>query len=117
MKEIGMYVMALTYLTAGIMHFVRPGVFVKIVPHNLPSPLLLVYLSGICEMIFSLMLVIPQTRHLGAWLIILLLIAVFPANIQMAMDFYHQKNPYLWVSILRLPLQFVLIGWAWLYTR
>ena len=117
MKEIGMYIMAAIYAFAGTMHFVRPNMFLKIVPRYLPYPLQIVYLSGICEIIFALMLLLPATRSAGAWLIILLLIAVFPANIQMTIDFYNQKNPYLWLTILRLPLQFALIWWAWLYTR
>ncbi|NIJ53099.1 DoxX family protein [Dyadobacter arcticus] len=117
MKEIALYFMASLYMLAGTMHFIRPKTFLRIMPHYMPHPLQLVYLSGFCEIIFGLMLIIPNTRHFGAWLIIALLIAVFPANIQMTIDFYHHKNPYLWVTILRLPLQFVLIWWAWLYTR
>jgi len=117
MKEFSLYAMALIYMTAGTLHFIRPKVFVKIVPSYLSFPLELVYISGFCELLFGLLLLFTATRSISAWLIIALLIAVFPANIQMATDFYKKGNPYLWLAILRLPLQFVLIWWAWLYTK
>lgn len=117
MKEFAIYLMALFYFAAGVMHMVRPGGFVKIMPGYLPFPLQLVYISGLCEMTFATLLLFPVTRPTGAWLIIILLIAVFPANIQMAVDFYQRKNPFLWIALMRLPLQFVLIWWAWLYTK
>lgn len=104
-------------MVAGILHFIRPKVYLKIMPTYLPFPLELVYLSGFFEFLFGFMILFPATRSLGAWLLIVLLIAVFPANIQMATTFYQKNNPYLWLAILRLPLQFVLIWWAWLYTK
>ena len=109
--------MSLVYIAAGILHFIRPKVYLKIMPTYLPYPLQLVYISGFCEILFGLLLLFPATRHAGAWLLILLLIAVFPANIQMAVSFYQNNNPYLWIAILRLPVQFVLIWWAWTYTK
>jgi len=117
MKLFFLYLMSLFFIIAGVTHFTKPGVFLGIMPKFLPYPLQLVYISGACEILFALLLVIPNSRHTGAWLIILLLIAVFPANIQMAVTFYQEKNPYLWVAMLRLPLQFVLIWWAWIYTK
>ena len=78
---------------------------------------MLVYISGVCEIVFGLMLLFPQTRINAAWLIILLLIAVFPANIQMAVNFYQKSSAYLWVALLRLPVQLLLIWWAWIYTK
>jgi len=57
------------------------------------------------------------TRITAAWLIIILLIVIFPANIQMAINWSKNKNPKLWIAILRLPFQLVLIWWAWQYTR
>ncbi|MCF2444884.1 DoxX family protein [Dyadobacter sp. CY345] len=117
MKFFFVYLMSAFFIFAGIVHFLKPGVFLEIMPKFLPYPLQLVYISGACEILFAVLLAIPSTRHIGAWLIILLLIAVFPANIQMALTFYKEKNPYLWVALLRLPLQFALIWWAWLYTK
>jgi uncharacterized membrane protein len=116
MRKIALYLLSFLFVLAGIYHFTNPAPFVKIVPSFLPAPLAIVYISGICEIVFGTMLQFHRTRNAGAWLIILLLIAVFPANIKMAVDFYEQHNPYLWAALLRLPLQFVLIWWAWHYT-
>lgn len=117
MKQFFLYLMSAFFVFTGVMHFLTPKTFLGIMPKFLPYPLQLVYISGACELLFAILLVIPTTRYWGAWLIILLLVAVFPANIQMAVSFYRQQNPYLWLALLRLPLQFVLIWWAWLYTR
>ncbi|WP_221390858.1 DoxX family protein [Dyadobacter sp. NIV53] len=117
MKFFGLYIMSFFYVLAGILHFVRPKVYLKIMPTYLPYPLQLVYISGIFEILFGLLLLFPVTRTAGAWLLVLLLIAIFPANIQMAVSFYQKSNPSLWIAILRLPLQLVLIWWAWTYTK
>lgn len=117
MKYFFLYLMSAFFIFAGITHFTNPKMFVGIVPKFLPYPLEIVHVSGVCEILFAILLAIPATRHIGAWLLILLLIAVFPANIQMAVTFYKEQNPYLWITILRLPLQFVLIWWAWIYTK
>ena len=89
----------------------------RIVPPVLPFPLFLVYLSGVFEIILGVTLLIPAFTRYAAWGLIALLIAVFPANIYMAL------NPQLFPDIslpllyLRLPFQFVLIAWAyWLTT-
>lgn len=104
--------------TAGVMHFVAPKPFVQIVPAWLPAPLLLVYISGFFEIIGAIGLLIPFTQRAAAWGLVALLIAVFPANINMAVNelplgdtVYPIGN---WV---RLPLQFVLIAWAYWMTR
>ena len=111
-----LYTMAAGYAAAGTTHFVYPRAYKKIIPPWLPQPLFVVYLSGVLEIIFAPLLLPLATRQVAAWLIILLLIAVFPANIQMAFNFRRKHNPYLWLAIARLPLQLILIWWAWLYT-
>lgn len=112
-----LYFMAFFYVSAGINHFVNPDMYLQIMPGWLPYPLELVYISGVVEIAGGLLLLPAKTRRLGSWIIILLLIAVFPANIQMSINFYHQQHPYFWLTILRLPLQFLLIWWAWKYTK
>ena len=77
----------------------------------------LVFISGVFEILFAVMLVFPLSRRLGAWGIILLLIAVFPANIQMMLDYIKENNPRRWLAIVRLPLQFLLIYWAYTFTK
>jgi uncharacterized membrane protein len=116
-KKISMYIMAAIYLVAGILHFVKPDTYTRIVPHWLPYPLALVYISGVVEITGGLLLLPAATRRTGAWLIILLLIAVFPANVQMSINYYRDHHPYFWLTIIRLPLQVVLIWWAWKFAK
>lgn len=115
--------LAVVMIAAGILHFTHDEIFVSMVPDYLPRPLALVYLSGIAEAALGALLLVERTRRLAAWGLIALFIAVFPANLHWALhpDLQIAGAPdfkpgavALW---LRLPLQLVLIGWAWLYTR
>ena len=117
MKMFGLYVMSVLYVFAGINHFVHSKIYLSIMPSWLPSQLWLVYISGALEIILGLLLLPLATRCAAAWAIIVLLIAIFPANIQMSLNYYRQGNPYFWLTLLRLPLQFVLIWWAYIYTK
>jgi uncharacterized membrane protein len=107
------------FITAGVMHFVVPGIYVRIVPPMLPTPALIVVISGIAEIAGGLGLLFPITRRFAAWGLIFLLIAVFPANIYMAVAHLPLSGVFgkSWLQWLRLPLQFPIIYWAWLYTR
>lgn len=117
MKTISLYLMVALYVLAGINHFVHPGTYISIMPLWLPYPATLVLVSGVCEVVFGLLLLPLKTRPLAAWLIILLLVAVFPANIQMAIQYYQQHRVGWWITWLRLPLQGLLIWWAYTFTR
>ena len=117
MKFEMVYPMAFLYVAAGILHFVKPGIYRAIMPPWLPWHNQLILLSGIAEIVLGILLIPMATRITAAWFIIILLIAIFPANIQMAINWSKNKNPKLWIAILRLPLQLVLIWWAWQYTR
>lgn len=116
MKKVLLYLMALFYTIAGINHFVHTPTYMQIMPPWLPFPLPLVYITGVCETLFGLLLIPAATRRTAAWLIIALLVAIFPANIQMMLNYWHAHNPLLWVTILRLPAQVLLILWARVYT-
>ena len=109
--------MILFYLIAGINHFANQEFYLRIMPTWLPWHTGLVRLSGICEILFSILLIFPSTRRMGSYLIIGLLIAVFPANIQMMLNYFHESNPEFWISIVRLPLQILLILWAYSFTK
>jgi len=111
--------MAVLYVAAGVNHFVRPGMYVSIMPRFLPESSYrpLVAISGMAEVVFGMLLIPTATRPIAAWLIIALLIAIFPANIQMTINFTRRHNPYTWLTWLRLPLQVVLIWWAYKFTR
>jgi uncharacterized membrane protein len=112
--------MAAFYIVAGLMHFVRPDAYLPMMPPYLPWHRPLVLLSGAAEMGLGLAVLVPALRQLAAWGIILLLIAIFPANVHIALDnvplFGASEGAGVW-NWVRLPLQAVLIAWAWMYTR
>lgn len=104
---------------AGVSHFTSPAFFLAIVPKVLPSPELVVSLSGVAEIALGLGLMVPRTRNLAAWSLMLFFVLVFPANVYMAM--YEITPPGAppmpsWGPWARLPLQGLLIYWAYLFT-
>jgi uncharacterized membrane protein len=110
-------VIALAMVWVGVLHFVQPAGFVKIVPPWLPAPEALVYLSGVAEILGGAGLLVPRVRRLAAFGLVALFVAVFPANVYMAM---HDVQPFAvhvsraaqWA---RLPFQAVFIAIAlWL---
>lgn len=109
--------MVLFYAIAGINHFIHLSFYLKIMPAWLPAHKAFVFISGVAEIIFAMLLLNTSTRKWGAYCIIALLIAVFPANIQMLLNYYREHNPMLWVAILRLPVQLILIWWAYSFTK
>jgi uncharacterized membrane protein len=117
MKKVSLYIMTVFYLFAGVNHFINPQFYLKIMPPWMPYHKELVFISGVFEILFALLLIFQSTRRVGAWCIILLLIAIFPANIQMLLNYIHENNTLLWVAILRLPLQVLLILWAYSFTK
>ena len=72
------------FVVAGVLHFVRPRVYKRIVPPYLPAPEALVYLSGVAEIAGGAALIMPNSRRWGGWWLVATLVAVFPANVQMA---------------------------------
>jgi uncharacterized membrane protein len=110
---------ALSMVAVGILHFVRPEGFVKIVPAFLPVPLLLVYVSGFFEIAGGLGLLVARVHRAAAWGLIALYVAVFPANINMAVHEIQPAGGHLPVAVmwLRLPFQALFIGIAWWLSR
>jgi uncharacterized membrane protein len=108
--------LAAFFVLAGLNHFVNAAFYLKIMPPYLPWHLPFVYLSGLFEIIFGLMLPAARFTRAAAWGLIALLVAVFPANVHMAVN--HELFPeYSVVALwLRLPLQFVLAAGVYLYT-
>ena len=116
-KLVMKWLFASIFIAAGFLHWVRPGFFVKIMPPYLPWHWELVYISGVFEFVLGVMLLVPKCQVLAAWGLIALLIAVFPANVHMALnasDYPQFPAALIW---LRLPLQGVLIAWAVWFTR
>ncbi|WP_049997683.1 DoxX family protein [Halococcus sediminicola] len=118
------YVMGLLYVGAGVLHFVAPKRYAHVVPPRFPRPVALVYLSGIAEVVLGTGVLLRRTRRRSAWGIVALLIAVFPANVHMATGDVATDAVSDWAEGItraalwvRLPLQAVLVLWAWWYTR
>ncbi len=116
LKALSLYLLAIFLIGAGVMHFVRPEFYLRIMPDYLPWHLELVYLSGVGEIACGVGLLVPRLRSAAAWGTIALLIAVFPANI------YLYQHPELipaaspTMHLLRLPFQAFFILWAWWHT-
>lgn len=111
------YMMALLYVFAGLNHFRNPRMYLKIIPAYLPNPQLLNQISGTAEIILGFLLFFASTRDAAAWGIIVLLIAVFPANLYMLQNQEASFGISKWILMLRLVFQIVLIWWAYQYTK
>ena len=117
-KSVALVLLGLFFIAAGANHFVHPVFYLRIVPGYLPDHALLVAISGVCEFLGGIGVLIPRTRRLAEIGLIALLIAVFPANVQMA------QHPELYADIgsvlsfyIRLPLQLAIIAWVWWVAR
>jgi len=119
MKTALRWLLTVFMVVAGVNHFLRPDDYVAMMPGYLPAPLELVYLSGVAEILGGLGLILERTRRAAAWGLIALLVAVFPANLNMAVHHLPLAGRPLptWALWGRLPLQLVLIAWAYWYTR
>lgn len=118
-KETLRGVLAVCIIVVGITHFLVPDQYVKIVPSLLPYPYPIVYISGVFEILGGVGLLVPAVSQAAAFGLVLLFIAVYPANINMAVNHIHvdripDSNL---LQAIRLPFQFVLIAWAWWYTK
>ncbi len=116
MKTVIRFAVAAAMVGVGVLHFVSPEPFVRIVPPFLPAPLMLVYVSGVFEILGGLGLLVPRVRLYAAWGLIALFIAVFPANIYMAVEQISldpaQPMP-AWIAWARLPFQALFIALAY----
>ena len=116
LKLVMKWLFGLLFVAAGANHFVNPDFYTRMMPPYLPWHRELVYLSGACEIVLGGLLLVPRYSRYAAWGLIALLLAVFPANLHMALhpnDFPDFSVVSLW---LRLPVQGVLIAWAYWFT-
>ena len=106
---------AIVFIAAGLLHLLKPAPYIRIVPPWLPAPATLVMVSGVCEILGGLGVLLPATRVAAGWGLIALLVAVLPANVQMLLDAHARHVSRLWqLSLaLRIPLQAALIWWVW----
>lgn len=111
--------MSIMYVFIGIRHFTDPQYFLDIVPPQLPSKLFLVYLTGLIEVVGGAAILAQKTRKAGAYLLIFLLISVFPANIYL----YLSETPQNLLGIsktdalIRMPFQIPLILLAFWHSK
>ena len=117
-KSFLIIISSIFYVIVGIKHFIEPEYFLSIVPPYLPYHLELVYISGLFEILFGLLILFPKYRYYGAIGLILLLVAVFPANIYLAQTKEAQEalGATQEIATWRLPIQGVLI-WIAYYIR
>ena len=110
------WLLAVLFVVAGIKHFQNPDFYRRIVPPSFPLPAVLVAVSGFFEIVGGLGLLVPRLRRIAAWGLIALLVAVFPANIYMALHPEVSADLHIatWLLWVRLPLQFAAIAWVWL---
>jgi len=102
---------------AGVMHFVKPHWYERMMPPYVPAQRELVYASGVAEIMGALGTMHPRTRRPAGLFLIATLVAVFPANVHMAVnagDFKDVPPPALWA---RLPVQAVFVYWVWRATQ
>ena len=116
-KYFSMIVMGVFYISIGVSHFTSPVWYVQIVPPYLPYKLELVYISGLFEILFGGMLFFKKTRFLAGWGLILLLIAVYPANIYLAQTNGAAMNTTPLIAWGRLPVQFIFVGLAYWHSK
>ena len=123
-KRCSLALMATFYVVAGVAHFVNPLFYVEIMPPYVPRHREVVFVSGLAEIGLGLLLIPRATRQAAAWGVIVLLAAVFPANLHMAINQVHPAHAPAWLGTptplelwLRLPVQGVLMLWAWWHTR
>ncbi|MDQ3112149.1 MAG: DoxX family protein [Bacteroidota bacterium] len=118
MRKILFWLMPPLYILAGINHFINPDFYIKLMPSWMPAHLTLVYFSGVVELLLGIGLIPKATRRISAWLIVgMLVVFFFAIHIPMAIVFYKEHDPHLWIAIVRLPIQFYLVWWALKYTR
>lgn len=117
-KTILRWVLTVVMVVAGVNHFYNPAPYLGMMPSALPAHALLVQISGVAEILGGLGLIVPGTRRLTAWCLVALFIAIFPANLNMALHHLPlgDKPVPQWALWARLPLQLVLILWAYWYT-
>lgn len=112
-----LYVMAITYIGAGIMHFVKPKMYMRILPGYLPGHKFLVNLSGLVEIVLGIALFFSMTKDVAIYSIIVMLTFFLPAHIHMLVDKKASMGLPKWMLIWRIPLQFALMYWAFWYLK
>jgi len=110
-----LFLMAAIYIFAGMMHFIKPKIYLRIMPRYLPQHKFLVALSGFAEIILGVGLCFSATKDVSIYGIILMLTVFLLVHFYMLSGEKASAGIPKWILILRIPLQFGLMYWAWLY--
>lgn len=113
LSHVSRAVLAIFFIAAGVGHFVNPSFYLTMMPPWIPFPLAAIYVSGVFEILFGALILPSKTRKLAGWGLIAVLIAVFPANIYLAMHPELFPNISTWAAWARLPFQALFIFWVW----
>lgn len=112
-----LYLLSGIFIIAGILHFLKPKIYLRIMPRYLPAHFSLVYISGAAEVLLGAGLLFPETRNIAIFGLLLMLL-VF-----LLVHFYMLSSPKagagfpVWALWLRIPVQFLLMGWVAYYLQ
>lgn len=117
-KNILLYLLVAFYLFMGAMHFIKPEQYLEMMPTWLPAHKLLISLSGVIEIALAILLIPIKTRAIAAKVIIAMLVVFFfTIHIPQSIGYYQTGHQDFVASIIRLPIQFLFIAWAWLFAK
>lgn len=119
LKKIALYSTGILFIVAGVRHFIMPEYYMLMMPSYLPVPIDLIYLTGFLEVLWGIGLMLPHTRVFSAWGLMALALTFLPENIYMWTHNIHLHDAYTpnWPLMLRIPLQFLLIAWLYMFAR
>lgn len=113
-----LYLLVAFYLFMGSMHFINPEQYFAMMPSWLPAHMFLISLSGLVEIVLAVLLIPIKTRTIAAKLLIVMLVVFFFAiHIPESIEYYKTGNQKFIASIIRLPIQFLFIAWAWIFAK
>ena len=119
-RKVSLYFLSLFFVVAGTLHFLSAESYLPIMPPFLPYHMPLIYISGFFEVVLGIVILRPSYRKVGCYGLIALLIAVFPANIYMAVTNGSTVGDHEWLPLaawFRLPWQFLMIAWAYWHSK
>ncbi|WP_405413625.1 MauE/DoxX family redox-associated membrane protein [Maribacter sp. Asnod1-A12] len=112
-----LYVMGAIYIFAGVMHFIKPKIYLRIMPRYLPAHKALVLLSGLAEIVLGIGLFFKETKNFSIYGIIAMLAVFLLVHFYMLSSEKASAGFPKWILLLRLPLQFALMYWAFMYLK
>ena len=112
-----LYLMAFMYVFAGVMHFIKPKAYLRIMPKYLPNHKALVFWSGIIEVVLGFGICFSITKNIAVWGIIVTLAVFLLVHFYMLSSKKASAGVPKWILVLRIPLQFGLMYWAYWYLQ